>query len=63
MVVGLYWGLFIAPEDYQMGSAYRIIFVHVPSSYMSIFCYGFMGGGRETLKRKIGLVGWKGLPY
>ncbi|MDG1003708.1 MAG: heme ABC transporter permease [Emcibacteraceae bacterium] len=53
MVVGLYWGLFIAPEDYQMGSAYRIIFVHVPSSYMSIFCYGFM-----AVASAVGII-WK----
>ena len=53
MVVGLYWGLFIAPEDYQTGSAYRIIFVHVPSSYMSIFCYGFM-----AVASAVGII-WK----
>lgn len=53
MIVGLYWGLFIAPEDYQMGNAYRIIFVHVPSSYMSMFAYGFM-----ALASAVGII-WK----
>lgn len=42
MCVGLYWGLFIAPEDYQMGDSYRIIFVHVPAAHMSQACYAFM---------------------
>ncbi len=42
MVAGLYWGLFIAPEDYQMGASYRIIFVHVPAAHLSEICYGFM---------------------
>ncbi len=53
MAVGLYWGLFIAPEDYQMGSAYRIIFVHVPASYMSMFVYGFM-----AVASAVGII-WK----
>ena len=53
LIVGLYWGLFIAPEDYQMGSAYRIIFVHVPSSYMSMFCYGFI-----AVASAVGII-WK----
>ena len=40
--VALYGGLFVAPRDYQQGDAYRIIFVHVPSAWMSLFAYGFM---------------------
>lgn len=38
-VVGLYIGLVIAPTDFQQGQAYRIIFVHVPSAWMSMFIY------------------------
>lgn len=38
-VAGLVVGLFIAPKDAVQGEAYRIIFVHVPASWMSMFVY------------------------
>jgi len=41
-VVGLYGGLVLAPPDYQQGDAYRIIFIHVPSAWMSLFIYATM---------------------
>jgi heme exporter protein C len=40
--IALYGGLFVAPPDYQQGDAYRIMFVHVPCAWMSLFAYGFM---------------------
>ena len=40
---GLYAGLFVVPSDYQQGDSYRILFVHVPSAWMSLFIYGVMG--------------------
>lgn len=36
---GLYAGLVVAPADYQQGDSYRIIFIHVPSAWMSLFVY------------------------
>ena len=36
---GLWLGLFVAPTDFQQGQAYRIIFVHVPASWMSMVIY------------------------
>ena len=36
---GLYLGLFVAPQDYQQGDAFRIIYVHVPSAWLSLFAY------------------------
>lgn len=42
LFAGLYLGLFVAPPDYQQGQSYRIIFVHVPSAWMSLFIYTFM---------------------
>ena len=39
VVAGLYGGLILAPPDYQQGESYRIIFVHVPSAWMSMFIY------------------------
>jgi len=41
MIVGLYLG-FTAPADYQQGESYRIIYVHVPSAWMSMFVYMVM---------------------
>lgn len=41
-VYGLYQGLFVAPTDYQQGESYRIIFVHVPAAWMSLFIYVVM---------------------
>lgn len=39
LVAGLYGGLILAPPDYQQGESYRIIFVHVPSAWMSLLIY------------------------
>ena len=37
--VGLYLGFFVAPTDFQQGEAYRVIFIHVPAAWMSMFIY------------------------
>ena len=37
--VGLYIGFFVAPTDFQQGEGYRIIFIHVPAPWMSMFIY------------------------
>ena len=37
--IGLYLGFFVAPSDFQQGEGYRIIFVHVPVSWMSMLIY------------------------
>jgi len=42
--IGLYIGFFVAPTDAQQGEAYRIIFIHVPASWMSMFVYLVMAG-------------------
>ena len=41
-IVGLYWGLVIAPTDYQQGDSFRIMYVHVPAAWMSMFVYILM---------------------
>ena len=38
-LAGLYLGFFVAPTDFQQGEGYRIIFVHVPASWMSMVIY------------------------
>ena len=42
IVWGTWKGLFLAPEDYQQGDAFRIIYVHVPSAYLSQMAYMVM---------------------
>jgi heme exporter protein C len=41
-IAGLYVGFFVAPTDAQQGEAYRIIFIHVGSAWMSMFLYVVM---------------------
>ena len=50
-VIGLYQGLVVAPPDYQMGDSYRIIFIHVPSAWLSMFSYFVM-----ALSAGVGLI-------
>jgi len=40
--VGLYISFFVAPTDFQQGEGYRIIFIHVPAAWMSMFIYVVM---------------------
>ncbi len=40
--IGLYISFFVAPTDAQQGEGYRIIFIHVPASWMSMFIYCIM---------------------
>ncbi len=42
LLAGLYLGLWVAPPDYQQGDSYRIMFIHVPSAWMSMFIYVLM---------------------
>ena len=41
---GLSLGLLVAPTDAQQGEVYRVIFVHVPAAWMSMFLYLVMAG-------------------
>jgi len=42
--VGLYIGFFVAPTDAVQSEAYRIIFIHVPASILSMMIYLIMAG-------------------
>lgn len=53
IVYGTYAGLFVAPPDYQQGDAFRIIYVHVPSAYLSMMAYMIM-----AISAGIGLI-WR----
>ena len=41
--IGLYFGLFVAPADYQQGDTVRIIYIHVPSAWLALFGYVGLG--------------------
>ena len=40
--VGLYGALITSPADYQQGETVRMMYVHVPASWMALFVYGVM---------------------
>ncbi len=42
--VGLPWGLAYAPADYQHGETVRIMYVHVPAAWWSLFAYAALAG-------------------
>lgn len=57
LAAGAYLGLVVAPPDYQQGDSYRIMFVHVPSAWMSLFIYLVMAGaGVVTLVWRVKLA-------
>jgi heme exporter protein C len=39
ILAGLYIAFLVAPTDAQQGEAYRVIFIHVPAAWMSMFLY------------------------
>lgn len=41
---GLYLALFSSPPDYQQGESVRIMYIHVPAAWMSLFVYVAMAG-------------------
>ena len=49
-------GLFLAPPDYQQGDAFRIIYVHVPSAYLSMMAYALMAVAAAT--RPLGILAY-----
>jgi len=53
LAVGLYGGLVVAPADYFQSDAFRIIYVHAPSAYLSLMTYTWM-----ALAAAIGLI-WR----
>ena len=43
LVIGLIYSLVISPPDYIQGDSVRIMYVHVPSSIISLGCFSFIG--------------------
>ncbi|MDC0864771.1 heme ABC transporter permease [Rickettsiaceae bacterium] len=40
--IGIYYAFFNSPPDYQQGEMVRIMYIHVPSAWMSLGVYSFM---------------------
>jgi len=38
-LLSIFWGLFLTPEDFVQGNSYRIIYLHVPASFISQSLY------------------------
>lgn len=53
IALGAWGGLVMAPADYQQGDGFRIIYVHVPSAYLSMLVYVVM-----AVSSGIGLI-WR----
>jgi heme exporter protein C len=53
IIGGLYGGLVLAPADYQQGDDFRIMYVHVPSAWMSLMVYTTM-----AISAGVGLI-WR----
>lgn len=53
LVAGLYLALLASPPDYQQGETVRIMYVHVPAAWMSMFCYVSM-----AIAAAVGLI-WR----
>ena len=43
VIIGLIYSLLISPADYIQGDSVRIMYVHVPSSFIALGCFGFIG--------------------
>ena len=41
--VGLIFALFLSPSDFTQGNSVRIMYVHVPASFIALGCFGLMG--------------------
>jgi heme exporter protein C len=43
LAVGVFLGLFVAPTDFQQGDVYRVLFLHVPASWLGMWLYLLLG--------------------
>ena len=42
LIIGLVWGLLYAPQDAKQGNSFRIIYIHVPASFLALAGYYIM---------------------
>jgi heme exporter protein C len=43
LIIGILYSFFLSPPDYVQGNSVRIMYVHVPSSFISLGCFAFLG--------------------
>ena len=43
ILIGVVFGIYISPPDIVQGDSVRIMYVHVPSSFIALSCFGFIG--------------------
>ncbi len=43
LIIGLLYSLIISPADYIQGDSVRIMYVHVPASFIALVCFGLIG--------------------
>ena len=55
LAAGLYFALIVSPADYQQSETVRIMYVHVPASWMAMFCYSAL-----AVAAAVGLI-WRHL--
>ncbi|MCB1614742.1 MAG: heme ABC transporter permease [Pseudomonadales bacterium] len=59
LVAGLVWGLAFAPADAKQGNSFRIIYIHVPTSFLALAGYYLMAlAGAVGLVWRIKLAMW-----
>jgi len=42
IIIGIVFSLFVAPKDYIQGDSVRIMYVHVPSAWISLLCFSLI---------------------
>src|SRR5246127_5010593 len=52
LAIGLYQSA-TAPDDYQQGATVKIMFIHVPNAWLSMFVWGVMS------LASLGTLGWR----
>ena len=58
-IAGMYYGFVVAPTDAVQGEVYRVIFIHVPAAWMSMFLYFVMAvysGVSLTFNTRLGAM-------
>ena len=43
LIIGIIYSFLLSPPDYIQGDSVRIMYVHVPASFISLICFGIIG--------------------
>ena len=50
LTLGLIFALYLSPDDYQQGSAVRIMYIHVPSAWLSLLTFFIFSSKRNKTR-------------